>query len=449
MFLTITISQDLTESNLRAADTLQPKTPTLALSEVAAPADDVPEIDAGGDIDNYDGIDWKRLPDLQKPHHSSKRTPSWIFKYGYRCQSRVNMNQIVFICKYCHTHKIIDCGGAGQYDITRATSAAAGHLKANTRGHGYDKNGKITFESKKRQRTVLESLQVEGYEVSQAVANELIGGFNATRFRQLAIDWLIENTHPLREFETPAFRNLIAAANPEAERVLWRNHQSVADYIMAEYQAFLPSVRKELASANSLVHISFDGWTTRNGKHALTGICVHYLNQGGRVVDYLIALPEQISRHSGINYAEVVGNTLDSFNISKERLGYFVTDNASNNDTALDTLAVKYSFIKEHRRTRCACHVLNLVAQSIMWGKDKESFENSDENIPVSRSYIEYAGYISNSLKSTRRKSSFLLSGAKKALLARSAISLTLLTPLSSINYLNRSSAMRTSVFAS
>jgi len=46
------------------ANTLQPKTPTLALSKVAAPADDVPEINAGGDINNYNGINWKRLPDL-------------------------------------------------------------------------------------------------------------------------------------------------------------------------------------------------------------------------------------------------------------------------------------------------------------------------------------------------------------------------------------------------
>jgi len=65
------------------ADTLQPKTPTLALSKVAAPANNVPKIDAGGNINNYNGINWKRLPDLQKPYYSSKRTPSWIFKYSY------------------------------------------------------------------------------------------------------------------------------------------------------------------------------------------------------------------------------------------------------------------------------------------------------------------------------------------------------------------------------
>jgi len=113
---------------------------------------------------------------------------------------------------------------------------------------------------------------------------------------------------------------------------------------------------------NLLVYISFNGWMTRNGKHALIGIYIYYLNQGGHIVNYLIALLKQIGRHSGINYIEVVRNILDSFNISKEWLSYFIIDNALNNNTALNTLAVKYSFIKEYRRTRCACYVLNLVA---------------------------------------------------------------------------------------
>ena len=46
------------------ADTLQPKTPILALSEVTALANNVPKINAGGNINNYNGINWKRLPDL-------------------------------------------------------------------------------------------------------------------------------------------------------------------------------------------------------------------------------------------------------------------------------------------------------------------------------------------------------------------------------------------------
>ena len=178
-------------------------------------------------------------------------------------------------------------------------------------------------------------------------------------------------------------------------------------------------------------------------------IYIYYLNQEGHIVNYLITLLEQLSYYSSINYIEVVRNILDSFNISKKRLSYFIIDNALNNNTALNTLTIKYSFIKEYRRTRCAYYILNLVAQLIIQGKDRELFKNSDKNILVSRSYIEQAGYISNLLKSTRRKSSFLLSGVKKALLAHSTILLTLLIPLSLINYLNYFSAIRINIFTS
>src|SRR2546430_2107683 len=126
------MSQDLTEVNLNAIDTENEPTYSITLSETAAAPDDPSDDDAPApndddNIDNYDGINWKRLPDLQKPHHSLKRTPSYIYKYGYRCQSRVKFDQIIFICKYCHIHKIIDYGGPGRYDITKANTAAATH----------------------------------------------------------------------------------------------------------------------------------------------------------------------------------------------------------------------------------------------------------------------------------------------------------------------------------
>jgi len=46
------------------ANTLQPKTPILVLSKVAILANNIPKINAGSNINNYNGINWKRLPDL-------------------------------------------------------------------------------------------------------------------------------------------------------------------------------------------------------------------------------------------------------------------------------------------------------------------------------------------------------------------------------------------------
>ena len=88
---------------------------------------------------------------------------------------------------------------------------------------------------------MLEQLQASGQYVSQEAANAIISGFNASAFKQASIDWLIENNHPLREFKTLYFYRMIQIANPEAEHVLWLNHQAVADYILAEYEAYLPS----------------------------------------------------------------------------------------------------------------------------------------------------------------------------------------------------------------
>ena len=116
---------------------------------------------------------------------------------------------------------------------------------------------------------------------------------------------------------------------------------------MQDYEAYQLAIINELAYAHLKLHFLFNGWTTRNSKHSFTSVCVHHLNHEGRVVNYLIALLELLSRYTGINYAEVIGNVFTHFNVSKERLGYFITDNAANNGTYIDYLSTKLNFKKE------------------------------------------------------------------------------------------------------
>jgi hypothetical protein len=58
---------------------------------------------------------------------------------------------------------------------------------------------------------------------------------------------------------------------------------------------------------------------------------------------------------------EVISNVLNIFKIIKERLSYFVTNNARINNTYLDYLVVKFGFNKAYRRAYCAYYILNLV----------------------------------------------------------------------------------------
>ncbi|KAI9786589.1 MAG: hypothetical protein M1839_006138 [Geoglossum umbratile] len=154
---------------------------------LAPPSDSDHEM---GEGDEYKGINWERLPDLQKPPHTLKRTPSWIYQYGYRCALRSNPERIIFICRYCFEHKFVDTGRSGRYDVTLATTAAASHLRSQTHGHGVGKHGKITF-TQKGQRSIIQQLQISGMNVPQEVANSL-EGFNIERFRRLAVNWLID-----------------------------------------------------------------------------------------------------------------------------------------------------------------------------------------------------------------------------------------------------------------
>lgn len=86
----------------------------------------------------------------------------------------------------------------------RSTSTSQRHCEDQKRGHGHQAPGKLAVVAKESPlRRIL-----AGAKVSQAVANEL-SGFSIHRFRLAAVGWLVENNHPLSEFELPAFGNLL------------------------------------------------------------------------------------------------------------------------------------------------------------------------------------------------------------------------------------------------
>jgi hypothetical protein len=189
--------------------------------------------------DDFEGIDWTRLPQYMKPLASVRTKRSWIYRYGWRVALIKDPDRIFFVCRHCHKHRIIDCGGGGIYETTKAPSSAARHLEEERRGHGYTAPNKATVVA---QESVLGRVLKDGkIRVLQAVANEF-SSFNTQRFRLAAVGWLVENNHPLSEFKSPAFRRLIAMASSEAEAALWTSHASVSRYVLRLYDYLKPRV---------------------------------------------------------------------------------------------------------------------------------------------------------------------------------------------------------------
>jgi hypothetical protein len=62
----------------------------------------------------------------------------------------------------------------------------------------------------------------------------------------------------------------------------------------------------------------------------------------------------------------------EEFEITAGKLGYFVLDNAYNNNTTIATIASKIGFNATERLLRCGPHTLNLIGQMLLWGGEKE-----------------------------------------------------------------------------
>ncbi|KAI1566127.1 hypothetical protein PtrEW13061_011860 [Pyrenophora tritici-repentis] len=202
-----------------------------------------------------------------------------------------------------------------------------------------------------------------GVEVPQHAANAM-GHFNVQQFRQAAVLCLLDNNLPMELLTRPSFREMINFANPEAEAALWVSPRSVATYAMRLFRCIQPHVVQALSTAVSKIHISFDGWTTK-----------------GVIQDLPIDLPQLAGAHTGEAIAETIIKTLEAYSITREKLGYFVLDNAANNNTAIAAVARAYDFDAAHRRLRCGPHTLNLVGQAIIFGADKEAYDNVAEQL--------------------------------------------------------------------
>lgn len=65
-------------------------------------------------------------------------------------------------------------------------------------------------------------------------------------------------------------------------------------------------------------------------------------------------------------------------NYNIQNIGFFVLDNASNNDTAIQYLEIldDLEICASTQRLRCAGHVIQLVAKAMLFGSDTEIYES-------------------------------------------------------------------------
>jgi len=95
----------------------------------------------------------------------------------------------------------------------------------------------------------------------------------------------------------------------------WRDclatHKTNDSWISQVYNSHIGIVTKKLHAATSKIHPSFDLWTSRNLR-AMLGVDCHFAYVFNNLKTFLLALPQQLGQHSGINIADQIAESLST-----------------------------------------------------------------------------------------------------------------------------------------
>ncbi|KAK2669173.1 hypothetical protein RAB80_014699 [Fusarium oxysporum f. sp. vasinfectum] len=318
------------------------------------------------DYVGYEGIDWNRLSGYSIRKHQRRPRTGWVWEHGFDIEKDGSGHRF-WLCKTCHQRKATI---THMYDAA-STSQANGHMEE---VHRVNKDGSMPSQ-RKRQRTLFDMADLDPHRPrDQALMNAFIASFEPARFQHLLIRWVACDNIPFHKLESPYFRDLMAYANSAiVSSESLPTHSTIREWIIRTFSRHKGVVTELLGRSLSRINISFDAWSSRRST-SLLGLTVHFLDDAGKFRTFLLGLPRIEGRHGGENVADRVSEILHEYGI-KERTGYFVTDNASSNDTCLEDLGTELGFKKQHRRLRCCGHIINLVARSILFGMDVDAFE--------------------------------------------------------------------------
>jgi hypothetical protein len=164
---------------------------------------------------------------------------------------------------------------------------------------------------------------------------------NPDQFEQLYVRWIARCSVPLRMVECVEFRALLQFGNDTVDDWLPRSHNTVKGWVLRTFELEKDHIKAALLNSLSKIHISCDLWTSPNSL-AILGMVAHFIAEDGQLRHPVLALRELREEHTGENVSKLVMDVVKDYGIAS-KLGYFMMDNASNNDTMMEFLSISKS----------------------------------------------------------------------------------------------------------
>jgi hypothetical protein len=130
----------------------------------------------------------------------------------------------------------------------------------------------------------------------------------------LLLDWLTYHNLPFNLVNSERFKRLLLYNNPSLQEGQIPSGKTLVNLLIGEYNRALGPLCELLQRARSMVHFTFDGWTSRQNTSFL-GINAHFIDQGWKQWRVLLALPAVRKRHTGAALADEVADTVCAFGL--------------------------------------------------------------------------------------------------------------------------------------
>jgi hypothetical protein len=130
-------------------------------------------------------------------------------------------------------------------------------------------------------------------------------------------------------------------------------------WVYTEFTMHKDKVREILKNAASRIHLSFNLWTSPRRK-AINGVVANFVDNRGKCQTAMLAFKEITDCHNGKAIAANVLAVINDYSL-RDKVSFFVLDNALSNDTAVAVLGETLQFNPKVRQLRCVGHILNLV----------------------------------------------------------------------------------------
>ena len=232
--------------------------------------------------------------------------------------------------------------------------------------------------------------------------------------------WVACTHQPFTAVMEKSFGEMIRSAHPDAERNTPRSGTTIRAHLNSLFTKNLKIIQRKLTKSRSKINLCFDLWTAAANGDSYLAVSGSWISTSFEFQQVAIALKHVPEEHTGVNLAKVLADVARDFKI-EDRMGCFVLDGATNNDTATDFVSASTEhriFRGSERRLRCIAHIINITLKTLLLeGKvpgtiiDEGDYNQSDnedsdeEQGSASKDIIEGLQRIIKAIKASTRLS--------------------------------------------